>query len=220
MDLSRYKTAIFDCDGVILDSNAVKSRAFGLALKGEDPELVSAFVKYHQANGGISRYVKFEYFFTDIKGQIDYESDLKAALNRYAQLSESGLLGCAEIAGVREILTYFKENNIPCHLVSGGDQEEVRHVLTARGLSEYFTGIYGSPVTKLEHLSELKGRNELSDSCIYFGDAKTDLLAANEFDMKFVFVKGVSEWEDGEKVCADQENISVIIDFSRLIDKG
>lgn len=218
MNLSEYKAAIFDCDGVILDSNAVKSQAFALALNGEDPELVSRFVKYHQTNGGVSRYIKFEHFFKNMKEQLDYQTDLEMALSRYAQLSEKGLLSCAEIAGVRSVLEYFNKNEIPCYVVSGGDQQEVRHVLAVRGLSQYFTAIYGSPKSKLENLSELTARGKLSNVCIYFGDANTDLMAANQFNMEFVFVKGVSEWDDGEGICTGQ-SIPVITDFEELVER-
>ena len=55
-DLSKYKYALFDCDGVILQSNELKSAAFAGALAGEPEDLVAQFVAYHKENGGVSRY--------------------------------------------------------------------------------------------------------------------------------------------------------------------
>ena len=66
-NLLNYKVAIFDCDGVILMSNQMKSKAFALTLKNEKKKLVNEFMSYHQQNGGISRYVKFDYFYKEIK---------------------------------------------------------------------------------------------------------------------------------------------------------
>jgi beta-phosphoglucomutase-like phosphatase (HAD superfamily) len=40
LNLSKYNQVVFDCDGVILDSNNIKSEAFAKSLIGEDKELV------------------------------------------------------------------------------------------------------------------------------------------------------------------------------------
>ena len=77
-DFSQYKQVIFDCDGVILDSNDIKSNAFARSLVDEDKELVKQFITYHKKNGGVSRFKKFEYFFKNIKNQKKY-SNVKAA---------------------------------------------------------------------------------------------------------------------------------------------
>ena len=65
--LEQFDYAIFDCDGVILDSNAIKTQAFREALPGEPEDLVEQLVSFHKATGGVSRYVKLEYFFKELK---------------------------------------------------------------------------------------------------------------------------------------------------------
>ena len=54
--LSNYKMIIFDCDGVILDSNEAKSEAFRSCLAHEDRVHVDEFITYHEKNQGISRF--------------------------------------------------------------------------------------------------------------------------------------------------------------------
>lgn len=211
--VSEYKVAIFDCDGVILDSNQVKTKAFALALAGEDPELVNELVEYHKRNGGISRYIKFEYFFKTIKAQSNYQIDLASALDRYGVLSKKGLLSCNEIPGIRDTLEGLKELNIPCYVNSGGDQEEVRAVLGARGLDQYFVGILGSPKTKIENLSSLDKVGRLQAPALFFGDARSDYDASKEFGLDFVFVSAVSEWSEGRDVCRNSM-IKMVRDFS------
>ena len=73
-DFSQYKQVIFDCDGVILNSNDIKSNAFARSLIDEDKGLVKQFIEYHKKNGGVSRFKKFEYFFKNIKGQKEYKN--------------------------------------------------------------------------------------------------------------------------------------------------
>ena len=47
-ELKNIKNFIFDCDGVILNSNEIKSNAFAQSLKDEPTDLVDAFIEYHK----------------------------------------------------------------------------------------------------------------------------------------------------------------------------
>lgn len=210
LDLSQYQQIIFDFDGVILDSNQIKSNAFSNSLIDEDKELVKLFIAFHKKNGGISRFKKFDYFFNTIKNQKTYQKNLNNALNRYAKLSYEGLLDASEINGVRRLLIKLKELNIETYVVSGGEQNEVREVMKKKNLNQYFKKIYGSPNSKEDNLQNLKLTKSL-----YFGDAKSDYVAAKHFDMDFIFISGASEWEGGVEFC-NSMNIKVLKDFYDL----
>jgi len=54
--LNEYQALVFDCDGVVLNSNKIKTQAFYEATKQFGHESAQALVDYHVANGGISRY--------------------------------------------------------------------------------------------------------------------------------------------------------------------
>ena len=209
-DFSQYKQVIFDCDGVILDSNDIKSNAFARSLVDEDKELVKQFITYHKKNGGVSRFKKFEYFFKKIKNQKKYTNSLNNALNRYAKLSYEGLLDSSEVKGVRSVLMLLQNLNIESFVVSGGEQNELRAVLKSKHLDHYFKKIYGSPITKEEHLLTIRTTRSL-----YFGDAKSDYIAAKNFDMDFVYISSVSDWDDGVEFC-QSNNIEILKDFSDL----
>jgi len=45
--INKYKTLVFDCDGVILDSNRVKTDAFHKAALFYGGEVADIFVQYH-----------------------------------------------------------------------------------------------------------------------------------------------------------------------------
>ena len=64
MNLNRYQTIIFDCDGVILNSNFQKIEAYRNAALNYGASKVQAedLVEHHVQLTGISRYVKFKYF--------------------------------------------------------------------------------------------------------------------------------------------------------------
>ena len=60
---------VFDCDGVILDSVPTKTRAFARLAEPYGAEARDRFVMYHMTHGGVSRYRKFAWFFSEILGR-------------------------------------------------------------------------------------------------------------------------------------------------------
>ena len=161
LDIRKYSHIVFDCDGVILDSNTVKSNAFSKSVADEDPIVIDKFVDYHKRNRGISRFVKFKYFFKILKKQKKYKSDLEKALENYSKLSYEGSLKCELIPGIEKFLKALSNYKIDCFVISGGEQKEIRSILEKRNLSVFFKEIYGSPVSKKEHLERLKSKNTL-----------------------------------------------------------
>ena len=209
--LESYQTILFDCDGVILDSNPMKSEAFCQALEGEDPGLVEEFLTYHKTHGGVSRHVKFTHFYEHMKKEKSYETSTQEALERFAQRSREGLMACPEIPGVREFLESL-QGKIPCFVISGGDRDEIKESLNRRELSPFFREILGGHATKKENIRYLEKQGWLQRPCIYFGDACSDFEASREFDLDFIFVAGHSEWKEGRNVC-EQQGHRVIEDF-------
>ena len=82
---TEYKTLVFDCDGVVLNSNQLKIQAYSdVAIKfGANKTQAQALVKYHVKLGGISRYPKFEYFLREIMQQAVTEQAMQALLDSF-----------------------------------------------------------------------------------------------------------------------------------------
>ena len=76
---TRARCVFFDCDGVIFDSNRFKLEAMRRALSGHTPGELDAMEAFWRANGGASRFVKFEHFFTHIAPRDDVGSEVLAA---------------------------------------------------------------------------------------------------------------------------------------------
>ena len=60
MNIFDYDSYFFDCDGVILDSNEVKTKAFRDTLNFYNSNYTQEFLDYHISNNGISRENKFK----------------------------------------------------------------------------------------------------------------------------------------------------------------
>ena len=84
-----YNQIYFDCDGVILNSNSIKSISFyDTVSKFFGEQIAVEFVEYHRSNGGISRYSKFEYLLNSIiprHRQIALIPDLQILLDDFSE---------------------------------------------------------------------------------------------------------------------------------------
>ncbi|MEC8567810.1 MAG: HAD hydrolase-like protein [Pseudomonadota bacterium] len=191
-----YDFVVFDCDGVILQSNQVKSNAFAAALTGEPQSAIDAFVAYHKANGGISRYKKFAHYFEHMQPCQDAVPYIAQALERYAAIVQAELLTCPLIPGIEQYLQQLQQAGIRCAVNSGGDEQELHGVFAARKLAEYFQHIFGSPTGKQENMQRLKNLGFMQGNGVMFGDSKSDWLAAQAFGLDFVFITHETEWHD------------------------
>ncbi len=193
--LNEYNALVFDCDGVILNSNKIKTNAFYQAaiVYGEAP--AQALVDYHVKNGGVSRYKKFEYLMTDILGRDINQSDLSVLLEVFANEVKQGLLTCSVAEGLDELRD--KTQNTSWFIVSGGDQSELRDVFAARKLDHLFDGgIFGSPDTKHCILEREIKSLTVQKPALFIGDSKYDYLAATKAGLDFTFLTKWSEFTD------------------------
>ena len=86
IELEKYETIIFDCDGVILNSNFQKIEAYrNAAIEfGASEQQAQALVDHHVELTGISRHIKFKYFLSEIMHREvceDAMNELLRALN-------------------------------------------------------------------------------------------------------------------------------------------
>ena len=206
--MDKYDIFIFDCDGVILDSNKLKSNAFSEALPDEPSDLVAEFVAYHKENGGISRYEKFRYYFEGMKKQVEAEAKIDKALNNFAAIVNQGLISCNYIPGVLEFIENLFKLNKRMFVVSGSDENELIQVFIKRGINHYFENIYGSPANKEENTSKVVSNMKKPIIGLFFGDSKSDYGAAKKFGMDFIFVKDYSEWENGLEITNHKNTIN------------
>ena len=211
MNLQNYQTLVFDCDGVVLNSNKVKTQAFYNSAIPYGEEAAQSLVDYHVQNGGISRYKKFELFLNEFVPQEAEKPSLDELLTIYAQEVRQGLLTCEIAEGLKELRQQTKHTK--WLIVSGGDQKELRDIFTQRGLAQLFDGgIFGSPDTKDQILSRELANGNIQKSAVFFGDSKYDYQAAQAAKIDFIFLSGWSEVKDWLLFCNNHN----IAHFDRL----
>ena len=202
-NFSSYASFVFDCDGVILDSNRIKTEAFHVAALPWGADAAETLVAHHVANGGISRHRKFAYFLETILPQhaptavpgVDGPG-LDELLGGYAEAVRGGLMSCAVAEGLEDLRT-LTPGATWC-IVSGGDQAELREIFAARGLDHLFDGgIFGGPDSKDVILAREIGSGTIRIPALFLGDSRYDYEAAQRADLDFVFLSRwteVNEW--------------------------
>lgn len=182
------KIIFWDFDGVILESNAVREQGFREVLKSYGETQVIELIDYHRTNGGLSRYVKFRYFFEKIL-QISYrEEQITQMAYDFSQIMRELLTNKQNL--IKETIEFIsrEHQNYEMHIVSGSDQEELRFLCKALEIDTYFKGIYGSPIHKNDLVKNLLYRyNYDPQSCILIGDSINDYEAST---INKVYFKG------------------------------
>ncbi|AKS42129.1 HAD family hydrolase [Wenzhouxiangella marina] len=218
MRLQGYETLVFDCDGVVLDSNAVKTRAFHRAALPWGEAAANALVAHHVANGGISRYEKMRHFLAEIVPELATAQDgpgLDALLQAFSTAVREEL----SKVPVAEGLEALRDATADARwlIVSGGDEAELREAFAERGLDRCFDGgIFGSPTRKDVILSRELERGNISGPAVYLGDSKFDYECARAAGLEFIFVSGWSEVRDWRPFVA-QHGIESIEKLSDLL---
>lgn len=178
------KTIIFDFDGVIIESFDIKTQAFRELFKGS--EKVDEIVEYHKQNGGVSRYKKFRYIYSEILRKPLDEKTFEELGEKFSDLVVEEVKKCPYVPGAIEFISE-KSKNLKLFIASGTPEEELISILDARGISKYFKGIFGSPATKSEIIRQILKRENLDrKEAIFIGDTITDYKESGRAGVPFI----------------------------------
>lgn len=183
-----FQAIFWDFDGVILNSNEVRDLGFEKVLKNFPQNEVAALLAFHQKNGGLSRYVKFRYFFEEIRNEKEVAEDkIQEYANRFSEIMKTLLTDKSLL--IQETLSFIKRNYqlIPMIIVSGSDQTELRYLCEKLEIKHFFKRIHGSPKPKMDWVKEILEEEKLAvKECILIGDSVNDYEAAMQNNMAFM----------------------------------
>ncbi len=179
------KAIVFDLDGVIIESAEIKTRAFE-ELFADYPDRLPEIIQYHQENAGISRYVKFRYFYDRILGQ-ELKPRQEAELGeRFSQIALKQILEAPLVPGAIEFLTENR-SRYSMFVASGTPEAELHDILDRRQLKRFFLEIHGAPKSKADIVEDIGQRYSFSRKEIVFvGDAESDRAAAGKTGTFFI----------------------------------
>ena len=184
--LDNFKVILWDFDGVLMNSNIVRDIGFEKVLADYPAEQVMALMKYHKANGGLSRYVKFRYFFEEVRKEEVSDEQVQALAKKFSIIMQEILFD--ESLLIKDSIQFVKENfsKFKMHIVSGSDGVELRSLCKYLEIDKYFITIEGSPIAKNQLVKQLLSTFNYSvDDCVLVGDSINDLEAARVNNISF-----------------------------------
>lgn len=180
------KTVIFDFDGVLAESNSIKTEAFGALFEGKcSDEQQTAIVRHHIDNLGVSRYKKFVHIYHHILGKDLGQEEMDELSRRFSRLVMEKVAGAPAVRGS----TAFLRNNrrYTCYVVSATPHEEINRIIRLRSMEGYFAGVYGSPREKEELINDiLNSTGGPVDTVVYIGDGMNDYQASKKTGVHFI----------------------------------
>ena len=180
------KSIIFDFDGVIANTNNVKTEAF-VKLFDEYPDNIKdAIRKFHLQNGGMSRFDKLRFIYTSIINEPLSEERFRILCSDFRNFVMDGVINAPLFDGVEEFLE-ANRTRYGLYIVSGTPEEEIREIVGRKKLDKYFSGVYGSPRSKKLLLEYVMSENDYApQEVIFLGDSINDYEGANAAGVRFV----------------------------------
>jgi phosphoglycolate phosphatase-like HAD superfamily hydrolase len=196
-----------DFDGVLVNSNDVKTRAFrNLGEKFFGFEAGVALERFHLENPGKSRFEKIS-FICDLVEEESSETR-QEFLNEFRELVFSSI----QRRERSELITALAGSlEFRSHIVSAAPSSEIIELAALFGWKSVFEGrIYGSPPTKHEIFEGLSGGDALNG--VMIGDSPSDWEVAKAFNLDFVFISGWTWWEPKAEEQAQFSGLYVNLD--------
>jgi phosphoglycolate phosphatase-like HAD superfamily hydrolase len=193
----KYQYIIFDFDGVLVESNEIRFNGFRKLFKSYPQEQVERLVNYARANGGVSRYKKIAYFFSEIRQEPISDESVNKWADQFSKLVEQDIAEAQPVEGSLEFLGKYVDH-FDFAIVSGSDQAELRRICKKRKIDHFFKSILGSPVEKKDNIAALlSDLNWQHNKSIYVGDSNNDLEAAKANNLDFVGrCSGLIDWQN------------------------
>ena len=207
--INNFKTIIFDCDGVILNSNRVKKAAYyNVIFSHYGDKFANLMIEYLSKNTGKPREHFFTYFLNNIIPSGTIGPNSEELLSQVSEEINKGLMECE----ISKSLFKLRENfpDTKWFIVSGGVQNELRNIFINRSLIDLFDGgIFGGPESKDEILQSLFQKKSIDFPAIYLGDSRFDYEVASRFNLDFLFISDWTDFKDWKSYCYSK-NISSV----------
>jgi len=178
------KVIIFDFDGVIVDSNHIKGKAFQELFSDYNKEFIKKILVYHKRNKGISRYKKFVHYYKLLGLDIN-DKEIKRLDKVFSKLVYKKVVKAKYTPGVIQFLRSVYKI-VPLYVVSATPESEIRKIVKIRGLNKFFRRVYGAPSEKADIINKIIKNNKVSSrEVLYIGDSRNDYEVAIKTGVKF-----------------------------------
>jgi len=184
--VSALRVLILDFDGVILESNGVKTAVFEEVF-AQFPEHHDAMMSFHIQHQSASRYVKFAHLVEERLGRAGDQDLINQLASDFSARIEERMATCPMVPGATSFLDRYS-GMVPLYLASVTPQTELNRTLLRRGVNGYFRRAYGCPPWSKENaiVDVVSQHGGTTDGVVLIGDSAGDQRAAGVTGVEFV----------------------------------
>lgn len=207
------KVIVFDFDGVLVDSNPLKDKAW-FTIFNNHPKIPRHIVADVLSRNKDTRFDILRAIFERAGfPKEEMQKHIEAHALRFDALVQDWIAKQGLIHGVASTLADFSKR-FRMYINSGTPHASLKMSVERLGIKHYFQGIYGSPSKKEENLKTILDREKISGKeAVVIGDAEEDYRSACSQGAFFIAVaSGFYDW--GSK---RDFPIMPSIDLSRLL---
>jgi len=190
-DSMAIRVIVFDYDGTLVDSNAIKREAYRpLFPAGQRyDDLLAAVLEQNPA--GTRRDIIREILMCTgasaaMADSLDYQVEELA--EQYDQIATEGAISCEERPGVSTGLAFLSDR-YPLYLLSATPESSLHRIVSAREWSSFFRIVRGMPCCKADELRAFAVEEGVQcEEILMVGDSALDSQAALEAGSEFLFM--------------------------------
>jgi phosphoglycolate phosphatase-like HAD superfamily hydrolase len=175
IDLSAIRLFVFDFDGTLMRSNAIKRQVF-YDVSAAIPGAAQVLTELFETSGHLDRYGIFQELEARIAGV-----DSNELSQEYTERCSAEIQKAPEVPGATALLTLLAERGRQVVIISGTPEGPLRELVPQLAFGNLINAIYGTPRSKHDNLAiamDMAGCD--SQSIIVIGDGESDrCLAAN-----------------------------------------
>jgi len=180
----RISTVVFDFDGTLVDSNAIKRRGFFDVVADEPASAVRMQAALTTVQG--DRQAIFESYVASRSVSGLKGPDADALVLRYSDYVDARVSEAPEMPGASEMLRGLQQAGLRVFISSATPQANLASIVERRRWRDWCDGLYGQPNRKPDTLRTICGQLGM-DTCsiAVVGDGADDLESAMSIGCRF-----------------------------------
>lgn len=179
-----YRCFVFDFDGTLVRSNAIKREGFFEAAKGLTGARRELQAILSGPDPGDRRHV-----FKQLVEHLG-QGDPAALIAKFSRYCQNKIARCPEVPGAKALLESLRGDARATFVNSGTPEDDLLATVTARGYAPYLDGVFGLPANKVENIYRaLEASAATAETCVVIGDGEPDRAAALEVGCAFIGIR-------------------------------
>ena len=205
--MTGVRCVVFDFDGVLVDSNAIKRDAYRQVLehRGASTELLNNCLASNPEGDRTEIIAALLGLLSGASSSLSAREEVERYVAAYSKVCLDGVSSCSEVLGASAALQDLS-GEFALYINSATPEAALEDVVAARGWSRYFRNVMGKPHSKIENLGRVVSHERVpADTIVFVGDKQLDLTAAVAFGCRFVGVR--SDESDFREPCTMLETL-------------